>query len=471
MAHARHAAPRRRRGPALDARPARSPGARRGAEAPGPARASPTPTSSGRASLAVEALAGGRRLRRAELLAALLDGGVADHRPARLPPALVPVADRHALPRPDRRTASSCSCCWTSGSRAAAGSERDEALGELAGRFFRGHGPATVKDLARWAGLPVTRRPSRPGRRHGSGWSPWTSTASSTSSTRRPPTCSPTAGQEARGRPAAARLRRVRPRLRRPHLRRARPSSPTASCPGGNGMFRPTVVSRGRVVGTWGWTGRGAAAVGRPRRRSPTSRDDVDGRRPRRWPPPCRDRPVRLRALDQEDRDLRGRSSSGSRRSRRKAATARSHHSAFSSPVISRATPSQGSGPSWTVTWSGCARRLATHAGSVGRAALRADHRVDAVVLDPHERLLAHLAALRPAGAEDDDRQPGVAQGVGLAPAGAPRSAPPARGPTPADSVRTHPPAAWPEPRTAAAVPRAEARSRWCAARSSSGCR
>jgi hypothetical protein len=28
--------------------------------------------------------------------------------------------------------------------------------------------------------------------------------------------------------------------------------------PGGNGMFRPTVVHEGRIVGTWGFTGRGA---------------------------------------------------------------------------------------------------------------------------------------------------------------------------------------------------------------------
>ena len=28
--------------------------------------------------------------------------------------------------------------------------------------------------------------------------------------------------------------------------------------PGGNGMFRPTVVSDGRIVGTWQWTGRGS---------------------------------------------------------------------------------------------------------------------------------------------------------------------------------------------------------------------
>ena len=27
--------------------------------------------------------------------------------------------------------------------------------------------------------------------------------------------------------------------------------------PGGNGVFRPTVVSDGRIVGTWRWTGRG----------------------------------------------------------------------------------------------------------------------------------------------------------------------------------------------------------------------
>ena len=27
--------------------------------------------------------------------------------------------------------------------------------------------------------------------------------------------------------------------------------------PGGNGVFRPTVVHDGRIVGTWQWTGRG----------------------------------------------------------------------------------------------------------------------------------------------------------------------------------------------------------------------
>jgi hypothetical protein len=33
--------------------------------------------------------------------------------------------------------------------------EHDEALAELARRFFTGHGPATIADLARWSGLPL----------------------------------------------------------------------------------------------------------------------------------------------------------------------------------------------------------------------------------------------------------------------------------------------------------------------------
>ena len=33
--------------------------------------------------------------------------------------------------------------------------DRDEALGELAGRYLRSHGPATERDLARWSGLPL----------------------------------------------------------------------------------------------------------------------------------------------------------------------------------------------------------------------------------------------------------------------------------------------------------------------------
>jgi hypothetical protein len=41
---------------------------------------------------------------------------------------------------------------WLQGAR---GLAREEALGELASRYFRGHGPATLRDLARWGGLPL----------------------------------------------------------------------------------------------------------------------------------------------------------------------------------------------------------------------------------------------------------------------------------------------------------------------------
>jgi len=41
---------------------------------------------------------------------------------------------------------------WVPAPRRLAG---DEALGELAGRYYRSHGPATEPDLARWSGLPL----------------------------------------------------------------------------------------------------------------------------------------------------------------------------------------------------------------------------------------------------------------------------------------------------------------------------
>ena len=133
---------------------------------------------------------------------------------------------------------------------------RDEALGELARRFFLGHGPATVHDLARWAGIPL--------------------------------------------RDARAGLAVVRPELAAlevdgvEHLMDPTTPDRLAACrkeaedvvllpgfdefvlgyrdrttilapefaerivPGNNGMFRPTVLLGGQVVGTWQLTGRGA---------------------------------------------------------------------------------------------------------------------------------------------------------------------------------------------------------------------
>ncbi|MEU2349406.1 winged helix DNA-binding domain-containing protein [Modestobacter sp. NPDC049651] len=104
--------------------------------------------------VAVAALSGGGRLSRAELLTTLLDAGVrADGQrgyhvlwwlsqtgtlvlgPTRDGDQLFVLLDEW-VPAPRRL-------------------DREEALAELVLRYFRGHGPATVKDLVRWAGITV----------------------------------------------------------------------------------------------------------------------------------------------------------------------------------------------------------------------------------------------------------------------------------------------------------------------------
>jgi len=134
--------------------------------------------------------------------------------------------------------------------------ERTEALGELATRYFRSHGPATARDFARWTNLLAAD----------------VRTAL------------------ALARPHLARLEldgveyfldprtpelldACRERVRGVFLlpgfdefvlgyqdRSAALPAEFARhvVPGGNGVFRPTVVSDGQVVGTWRRTGRGA---------------------------------------------------------------------------------------------------------------------------------------------------------------------------------------------------------------------
>ena len=253
MADARHPAPGRGRGPALADRPAR------------PARLPGTPARRAQLGhhrrvdragprIAVEALSGGRgcaegpagrpgrRRRRG-------------HRPARLPPALVPLADRDPLPRADGRRRAVLRAPGRVDPRAPSAGRRTRRwpswpAGSSAGT---GRRRSRTSRAGRASGSP---RPAPAWRPSATGWSASRSTASSTSWTPRRPTCSPPAGRRRAALPAAG-LRRVRPRLRRPH-RLPRPGVRRPHRPRNNGMFRPTVVHDGRVVGTWRWTGRGA---------------------------------------------------------------------------------------------------------------------------------------------------------------------------------------------------------------------
>jgi hypothetical protein len=143
---------------------------------------------------------------------------------------------------------------WIKGPRRLA---RDAALAELAGRFYRSHGPATVKDLARWAQLTVADAKA--------------GTAA-------------VAGDletlEVNG--AAYLMDPATPDRLADHRRAARGvlllpgfdelvlgyGDRTATVaaehsdlivPGGNGMFKATVIKEGRAIGTWKRGGKSAA--------------------------------------------------------------------------------------------------------------------------------------------------------------------------------------------------------------------
>lgn len=205
--------------------------------------------------LAVDALAGGRRLRRDDLLAAWNEGGLdtAGQRgyhmlwhlaqtgtlclgPVQGGEQLIVLVDEW-IPRPRRP-------------------EREEALGELAERYFRGHGPATVKDFARWtnllaadvrAGVELAR--PRLARVDVDGVEYLMDP--------RTPDLLDACRQSARG---VFLLPGFDELILGYQDRSAVLPAEFADriVPGGNGVFRPTVVSDGRVVGTWRHTGRGA---------------------------------------------------------------------------------------------------------------------------------------------------------------------------------------------------------------------
>jgi hypothetical protein len=205
--------------------------------------------------IALAALTGGRRLCRTPLLAALGEGGVdvSGQRGYHLLWYLSQTGTLCLGPTDDGEQAFVLLDEWVPNPRRP---DREEALGQLVRRYFAGHGPATVADLVRWAGTTV--RDVRTGLAVAQdhldsvdvdGVEHFLDPAT------------PERLDECR---AEARGLFLLPGFDEYVLgygdRRAilDPEFADRIVPGGNGMFRPTVVVDGRIAGTWGWTGRGA---------------------------------------------------------------------------------------------------------------------------------------------------------------------------------------------------------------------
>ena len=259
MADARHLAFRCRRRPSVDARAHRRAVARDDGEDTEHSSASISSTIEHAREIAIETLAGGGRISRADLLAAWEKAGlnVKDHG-YRLIWHLAQT--RTLCLGPTGRTATNGTEQhfvlfdeWITTSRHL---ERDEALGEWAPRYFRSHGPATVKDFTWWtklkaADVKIAVAIAAPqlerivvddvtyyldpqtlavlDARRSERLATFSCSRASTN------TCSAT---RSRGAVLPAEFaRRI--------------------VPGGNGIFLPTVISDGEVVGTWKRVGTG----------------------------------------------------------------------------------------------------------------------------------------------------------------------------------------------------------------------
>jgi hypothetical protein len=205
--------------------------------------------------VAVEALAGGGRLTRSALLEVLEKGGVstAGQRGYHLLWYLAQTGTLVLGPTDGREQLFVLTGEWIPAPRRL---DRDDALAELARRFFVGHGPATVADLARWAGLGLTdvRRGIARVRD-----SLAVLDVDGTEHLLDPAT--PELLAAVRAEACGLFLLPGFDEFVLGYGDRSAVLDPAFAdriVPGGNGMFRPTVVHEGRIVGTWGRVGSGA---------------------------------------------------------------------------------------------------------------------------------------------------------------------------------------------------------------------
>ena len=208
--------------------------------------------------IAVASLAGGRVLARDALLAAITAGGVstAGQRGYHILWYLAQTGTIVLGASQGRAQTFALLDEWVPAPRRL---ERDEALGELAFRYFRSHGPATVRDLARWTalslsdvrrGLAVCGRGLTTLELDGVAYHVAPETLEETPPAPRVHMLSGfdeyLLGYADRSAALAAEYS-------------------DAVVPGGNGMFKPTIVADGEVVGTWKRTLRTREVVIEPR--------------------------------------------------------------------------------------------------------------------------------------------------------------------------------------------------------------
>ncbi|RBY94549.1 winged helix DNA-binding domain-containing protein [Blastococcus sp. TBT05-19] len=208
--------------------------------------------------IVVAVLSGGRRLSRAALLTAIHGGGVATtgQRGYHLLWFLSQTGTLCLGPTDGGEQTFVPLEEWV---RARRRLDRDEALGELVLRYFRGHGPATVADLVRWAGTTV--RDVRAGLAV-AGDRLERLQVDGTEHLLDPATPELLAAHRAEAR--AVRLLPGFDEFVLGYGDRTAVLDPAFAeriCPGRNGMFAPTVVFDGRVSGTWRWTGSGRRRV------------------------------------------------------------------------------------------------------------------------------------------------------------------------------------------------------------------
>jgi hypothetical protein len=150
--------------------------------------------------------------------------------------------------------------------------EREQALGELARRYFASHGPATAQDLAWWAKLtaaevktaiavagPALSALTEGGIRY---WMAAEAEAAAEGATAEAAEAAKVGPRGSPRRPRGASTRSSVPVLALPGFDEyllgyqdrdavLPPRFRSRICPGGNGVFLPTIVVDGQVVGTW----------------------------------------------------------------------------------------------------------------------------------------------------------------------------------------------------------------------------